>query len=142
MPKTAPPESLPSRRVLTCASTRIEAADAVATHRGMGRAERAGHARPLRLRGQRPHDRWRRTIAPTSRQVVNGADLVLADGVPMVWALRAFGLDQRRRVRIAPDLLYELFAACEAARRQRRPLRRQSGDAAGVHLLAGRSYQR
>lgn len=47
------------------------------------------------------------------RSVVNCADLVLPDGVPLVWALRAFGLPQSRRVRVTPDLLLVLFAACE-----------------------------
>ena len=50
---------------------------------------------------------------PSFRAVVNAADLVVPDGVPMVWALRALGLPQRRRVRVAPDLLLELFVACE-----------------------------
>ena len=50
------------------------------------------------------------------RRLVNDADLVLADGVPLVWALRALGLPQQRRVRVTPDLLLELFvAALEAA---------------------------
>jgi N-acetylglucosaminyldiphosphoundecaprenol N-acetyl-beta-D-mannosaminyltransferase len=48
------------------------------------------------------------------RAVVNGAALVVPDGQPMVWALRALGLRQRARVRVAPDLLIELFAACSA----------------------------
>lgn len=48
------------------------------------------------------------------RAVVNAAALVVPDGQPMVWALRALGLPQRARVRMAPDLLIELFAACEA----------------------------
>ena len=47
------------------------------------------------------------------REGVNRADLVVADGVPMVWGLRLLGLPQRRRVRVTPDLLLELFAACE-----------------------------
>ena len=47
------------------------------------------------------------------RQFVNEADLVVPDGVPVVWALRLLGLPQRRRVRVTPDLLLELFAACE-----------------------------
>jgi N-acetylglucosaminyldiphosphoundecaprenol N-acetyl-beta-D-mannosaminyltransferase len=51
---------------------------------------------------------------PEYREMVNHADLVLPDGVPMVWALRALGLPQRRRVRVVPDLLIELFAQCEA----------------------------
>ena len=39
---------------------------------------------------------------------------MLADGVPVAWALRALGLRQRGRVRMTPDLLIELFAACES----------------------------
>jgi N-acetylglucosaminyldiphosphoundecaprenol N-acetyl-beta-D-mannosaminyltransferase len=42
--------------------------------------------------------------------VLELADLVIADGVPMVWALRALGPGQRRRVRVTPDLLLALFA--------------------------------
>lgn len=44
------------------------------------------------------------------RAVVNDADLVLPDGQPIVWALRLLGAAQRRRVRVAPDLLLRLFA--------------------------------
>ena len=51
---------------------------------------------------------------PVFRRSINEADLVLPDGVPLVWALRALGLEQRRRVRVTPDLLLPLFAACEA----------------------------
>lgn len=47
------------------------------------------------------------------RKIVNGADLVVPDGQPMVWALRALGLDQRRRVRVTPDLLIDLLAGAE-----------------------------
>jgi len=50
---------------------------------------------------------------PSFRALVNDADLVVADGAPMVWALRLLGLPQQRRVRVSPDLLLELFAACE-----------------------------
>ena len=51
---------------------------------------------------------------PGFRAIVNAADLVVPDGVPMVWAQRALGLPQQRRVRVTPDLLLELFAICEA----------------------------
>jgi N-acetylglucosaminyldiphosphoundecaprenol N-acetyl-beta-D-mannosaminyltransferase len=47
------------------------------------------------------------------RATVNRADLVLADGQPMVWALRLLGVPQRRRVRVTPDLLLRLFAEGE-----------------------------
>jgi N-acetylglucosaminyldiphosphoundecaprenol N-acetyl-beta-D-mannosaminyltransferase len=52
------------------------------------------------------HDR------PDFAVVVNAADLVVPDGVPMVWALRLLGLPQRRRVRVTPDVLLELLRAC------------------------------
>ena len=47
------------------------------------------------------------------RRVVNDADLVVPDGQPMVWALRALGCRQRRRVRVSPDFLIDLLAAAE-----------------------------
>jgi N-acetylglucosaminyldiphosphoundecaprenol N-acetyl-beta-D-mannosaminyltransferase len=49
---------------------------------------------------------------PDYAAVVNGADLVVPDGVPMVWALRLLGLPQRRRVRVTPDALLDLLRAC------------------------------
>ena len=50
---------------------------------------------------------------PAFLGVVNDAALVVADGQPMVWALKALGAPQQRRVRMAPDLLLSIFAACE-----------------------------
>lgn len=47
------------------------------------------------------------------RALVNGAELVVPDGVPTVWALRELGLPQRHRVRVTPDLLVELLVVCE-----------------------------
>ena len=47
------------------------------------------------------------------RSIVNRADLVVADGVPLVWALRALRLSQQNRVRVTPDLLLDLFVTCE-----------------------------
>jgi N-acetylglucosaminyldiphosphoundecaprenol N-acetyl-beta-D-mannosaminyltransferase len=47
------------------------------------------------------------------RALVNRADLVVPDGVPMVWALRALGVPQQRRVRVTPDLLIEILVTCE-----------------------------
>jgi len=49
---------------------------------------------------------------PTFKDAVNAADLVLPDGVPMVWALRALGLQQKRRVRVSTDLLREIIGVC------------------------------
>lgn len=51
---------------------------------------------------------------PGFRSMANSADLVVADGVPLVWALRALGLPQQHRVRVTPDLLLDVFAICEA----------------------------
>jgi N-acetylglucosaminyldiphosphoundecaprenol N-acetyl-beta-D-mannosaminyltransferase len=42
---------------------------------------------------------------PRFQSLVNAADLVLADGQPMVWALRLLGVPQRRRARVSPDFL-------------------------------------
>jgi N-acetylglucosaminyldiphosphoundecaprenol N-acetyl-beta-D-mannosaminyltransferase len=46
---------------------------------------------------------------PPFQSLVNKADLVLADGQPMVWALRLLGLPQQRRVRVSPDFLLAMF---------------------------------
>jgi N-acetylglucosaminyldiphosphoundecaprenol N-acetyl-beta-D-mannosaminyltransferase len=48
---------------------------------------------------------------PSFRAVVNGADLVTADGMPLVWALRLLGVRSATRV-YGPDLTP---AVCEAA---------------------------
>ena len=47
------------------------------------------------------------------RAMLNRADLVLADGQPLVWALRLLGVPQRGRVRVTPNLLLRLFAEAE-----------------------------
>lgn len=44
---------------------------------------------------------------PAFRAVVNGADLVTSDGVPLVWGLRALGATDARRV-YGPDLMLHL----------------------------------
>lgn len=45
--------------------------------------------------------------------LVNTADVVLPDGQPLVWALRALGVPQQRRVRMTPDLLLRVFEEAE-----------------------------
>jgi N-acetylglucosaminyldiphosphoundecaprenol N-acetyl-beta-D-mannosaminyltransferase len=40
---------------------------------------------------------------------VNGADLIVPDGMPMVWAMRLLGQPCAGRVRVAPNWLLELF---------------------------------
>ena len=46
----------------------------------------------------------------TFADVVNGADLVVADGMPLVWAQRLFGVSAAHRVR-GPDLTLAVAAA-------------------------------
>jgi N-acetylglucosaminyldiphosphoundecaprenol N-acetyl-beta-D-mannosaminyltransferase len=46
---------------------------------------------------------------PTFAAVVEEADCVLPDGMPLVWALRLLGVDGARRVRMAPDLVLHLL---------------------------------
>lgn len=49
---------------------------------------------------------------PAFREVVNGADLVTPDGMPLVWALRAMGIDDASRV-YGPDLMLALCRTAE-----------------------------
>lgn len=49
---------------------------------------------------------------PSFQEVVNGADLVTPDGMPLVWALRRMGIRHAERV-YGPDLMLELCAAAE-----------------------------
>lgn len=50
---------------------------------------------------------------PGFQRVVNAAELVTSDGMPLVWALRALGLRDARRV-YGPDLVPEVCAAAAA----------------------------
>ena len=50
---------------------------------------------------------------PGFRAQINDADLVLPDGMPMVWALRLLGASHASRVRVSPDFLIELLARAE-----------------------------
>ena len=50
---------------------------------------------------------------PTFRSVVNGADLVAADGMPLVWALRLLGVRGARRV-YGPELMLAVCARAES----------------------------
>lgn len=52
------------------------------------------------------------------REVVNGADLVTPDGMPLVWALRAMGVQDATRV-YGPNLMLEV---CAAAQREGIPI--------------------
>lgn len=55
---------------------------------------------------------------PSFNRVVNGADLVTPDGVPLVWALRLMGVEEATRV-YGPDLTLHV---CEAAAHQGVPI--------------------
>lgn len=55
---------------------------------------------------------------PVFRGVVNGADLVSPDGMPLVWALRLLGVREATRV-YGPDLM---LAVCAAAERESIPV--------------------
>jgi N-acetylglucosaminyldiphosphoundecaprenol N-acetyl-beta-D-mannosaminyltransferase len=55
---------------------------------------------------------------PSFREVVNGADLVTPDGVPLVWALRLMGVRAATRV-YGPDLM---LALCAGAAREAVPV--------------------
>ena len=48
------------------------------------------------------------------RGIVNGADLVTPDGMPLVWALRLFGLSQATQVR-GPSLTLDMLGHAAAA---------------------------
>lgn len=50
---------------------------------------------------------------PAFRAVVNGADLVTADGMPLAWALRSLGVAHAPRV-YGPDLMLAVCARAEA----------------------------
>jgi N-acetylglucosaminyldiphosphoundecaprenol N-acetyl-beta-D-mannosaminyltransferase len=51
---------------------------------------------------------------PAYQQVVNGADLVTPDGMPLVWALRRLGVPAQQRV-YGPDLALAVAAAAADA---------------------------
>ena len=48
--------------------------------------------------------------APDFKDIVNAADLVTPDGMPLVWMLRRMGYPQQERV-YGPDLTLEVIAA-------------------------------
>lgn len=66
--------------------------------------------------------------------VVNGADLVTPDGMPLVWALRAMGVRGAARV-YGPDLM---LALCAAASREHIPIGLYGGTPQVLNQLVGR----
>jgi len=104
------PRSLPSRHVLGMRVDEIDpvqAAETIATWAGEAHADLR---RPARMVcAANVHMTMEAHDDAAFRRVVNGADLVLPDGVPMVWALRLLGRRRAQRVRVSPDLLLSLF---------------------------------
>lgn len=72
------------------------------------------------------------------RRIVNTADLVTPDGMPLVWALRLFGVDDATRV-YGPTLMLHV---CEAAAKAQVPIALYGGTDARlrdvVHVLETR----
>ena len=88
--------------------------DSVTPAQALAKVEEwAGQARPRIVCAANVHMVMEAFDHPLFRAQVNGADLVLPDGVPTVWALRALGLPCPRRVRVTPDWLRDLFAMLE-----------------------------
>ena len=69
------------------------------------------------------------------REIVNSADLVLPDGVPMVWSLRFLGAPVRRRVRVTLDLIDRLLASAASTGV---PVGFYGGDPDSMPLIRGR----
>jgi N-acetylglucosaminyldiphosphoundecaprenol N-acetyl-beta-D-mannosaminyltransferase len=68
---------------------------------------------------------------PTFAEVVDGADLVTPDGVPLVWALRLLGVEGATRV-YGPDLMRVL---CEMAARESLPIGLYGGTSETLEAL-------
>ncbi len=71
---------------------------------------------------------------PAFRRVVNSADLVTADGMPLVWGLRRLGFPGAARV-YGPDLTLAVFGAAE---RERLPVAFYGGSPAALAGLQDR----
>ncbi|MCP4196069.1 MAG: WecB/TagA/CpsF family glycosyltransferase [Proteobacteria bacterium] len=52
--------------------------------------------------------------SPEFQDMVNGADIVTPDGMPLVWMLKGFGFTKQQRV-YGPDLMLHVCAAAEKA---------------------------
>lgn len=105
------PSGTPCRHVL---GMRVDQAEFAAASRLIGGWAAAMPPRGCYVCAANVHMTMEAFDDPGFRSMVNGAHLVVADGVPLVWALRALGLPQQHRVRVTPDLLLDLLATCEA----------------------------
>lgn len=70
--------------------------------------------------------------APNFRKIVNAADLVTPDGMPLVWMLRRLGFPNQERV-AGPDLTLKI---CEAASREGVPVGFYGGTPEVLQSLA------
>ena len=73
---------------------------------------------------------------PDYGAVMEAADLVTPDGMPLVWGLRLLGVGAATRV-YGPDLTPIGLPARRRPRRPRRPLRWQPGRSGSAHRQAG-----
>jgi N-acetylglucosaminyldiphosphoundecaprenol N-acetyl-beta-D-mannosaminyltransferase len=113
--KRAPglPASLVSRRIL---GLRVDASDYAHTIEAICELARAGQGG--RVCVATVHMVMEGWDDPGYRQLVNGAELVTSDGVPLVWGLRALGARAATRV-YGPELMPRL---CERAAEQGIPV--------------------
>ena len=72
------------------------------------------------------------------RSIINGADLVTPDGMPLVWAMRFLGGGNQERV-YGPDLMLHL---CRASARNRLPVGLLGGSTETLSLLRRRLQER
>ncbi len=113
--KRAPglPDGLVSRRIL---GMRVDASDYVSVVEAILELARAGQGGAVCV--ATVHMVMEAWDDPGYQRVVNGAELVTSDGVPLVWGLRALGVSHATRV-YGPELTPRL---CERAARQGVPV--------------------
>lgn len=110
---TLPYPALPSRSILGMRVDVTTYADATARIMAW-----AHSAQPRYVCAANVHMVMETSDSAGFRDVVNGADLVTSDGVPLVWALKALGAAQAERV-YGPTLMLHV---CEAAAREGVPI--------------------
>ena len=76
--------------------------------------------------------------SPDFQDIVNSADLVTPDGMPLVWMLRRLGVAGQPRV-YGPDLM---LSVCEAAARESLPIGLYGGEASTLDRLAQGLHER
>jgi len=100
----------PSRHIV---AIRVDAVDLDAAARVI--SDWARHAESKYVCAANVHMAMEARDRPAFRAIVNGADLIVPDGMPLVWMLRLLGLRRATRVR-GPDLMLALCREAEAAR--------------------------